>query len=196
VDKFLAAVGPSRKVEKSITVDRMASAPSEASSAPEPRAPRKPRESAPRKPRADGEAASRAPRSSSGGAEQSGRPPKRGRDMGEDRARPARDAVTQSVESAPTPTTEPNAKPDTGTAPDRKLKKPRKPKDGVSKAGAKFDKPKLGKPKFDKPRSASADGKSGKPGKPAKGKPQSKPGSGTKKPHRKGVNKPKAPWVD
>ncbi|WP_323794864.1 DEAD/DEAH box helicase [Nisaea sp.] len=196
VDKFLAAVGPSRKVEKSITVDRMASAPSEASSAPEPRAPRKPRESAPRKPRAEGESSSRAPRPPRGEAEQGGYPPKRRRDMGEDQARPARDAVTQSVDTAPIPTPEPSSRPDAGTAPDRKLKKPRKPKDGDAKAGAKFGKPKLGKPKFDKPKSASADGKPGKPGKPAKGKPQSKPGSGPKKPHRKGVNKPKAPWVD
>ena len=198
VDKFLAAVGPSRKVEKSITVDRMASAPSEASPASEPRAPR-----APRKPRADGEPASRAPRAPRpprGEAEQGGYPPKRQRDMGEVQAR---DAVTQSVDTTPSPTPEPSSKADAGTAPDRKPKKPRKPKDGDVKAGAKFGKPKLGKPKlgkpkFDKPKSASAsaDGKPGKTGKPAKGKPQPKPGSGPKKPHRKGVNKPKAPWVD
>lgn len=199
VDKFLAAVGPSRKVEKSITVDRMANAPSETSSAPEPRAPR-----APRKPRADAEnRPARAPRPARVEADQGDRPPRRRRDMDEDQARPERDVVTHSVDSAPeTQAPAYERKPGADTAPDRKPKKPRKPKEGVAKAGAKFSKPKLGKPKFDKPKSASADsrpgkprtadGKSGKPARPGK----SKASAGTKKPHRKGVTKPKAPWVD
>ncbi|MEQ8335287.1 DEAD/DEAH box helicase [Nisaea sp.] len=201
VDKFLAAVGPSRKVEKSITVDRMAGAPSaETSGAPAPRAPRAPRparaESAPA-PRTQ-----RAPRPAGSETGQGDRPQTRRRDMGEGQARPARDIVTQPVDTAPSPAPASAPGTDAVAVLDRKPRKPKKPKEGAVKAGAKSSKPKPGKTKFDKPKSAAADSRSGKPrtadgkpGKPARpGKP--KAGPGAKKAHRKGVTKPKAPWVD
>ena len=137
-DKFLATVGPGRKVEKSITVDRMVGAPSERESTLDSRTPR-------------------TPRPSGGGAVQDGHPLKGGRKKGKDRAQSAPDAATHSINVAQSPTLEPGAKPNAGTAPDRKSKKS---------------------------------------GKPSKGKRQSKPGSGPKKPHRKGVKKSKAPSVD
>lgn len=174
VDKFLAAVGPSRKVEKSITVDRMSGAPAQQEASSEPRAPRPPR-----RPRAD--------------AEPGDRPMKRQRDKRAPQDRPAADVVTEAAEAVPA------SAPDERPAQDYKTKKPRKPKDGPGKPGGKSGKPHSGQAK--PAHAKSGDGKAGqaKFGKPKAGdgkpgKPKSK--SGTKKPHRKGVSKPKAPWVD
>ena len=132
VDKFLEAVGPTRKVEKTITVDRVpgggASAP--VAIAPEPRAPR-----APRPPQA--------------ATEPGARPMRRRRDGDGDFGRSARDVFTPPVDTSPIAST------DDGTAAERKPKKPKKPKENLGKAGAKFGKVKFGKPKF-------GDGKPGK----------------------------------
>jgi ATP-dependent RNA helicase DeaD len=180
VDGFLEAVGPSRKVEKTITVDRMPGAtPPQPSAAAEPRAPR-----GPRTPRAE--------------AEPGARPMMRRRDSGAREGEPSRDVFTPPVgqqaamppvDTTPLATGEPQGD---GAATDRKPKKPKKPKDRNAKAGAghskagpgkpggKFGKSKFGKPKF-------GDGKPGA-GKAGTGKP--------KKAHRKGTPSPKPPQAD
>jgi ATP-dependent RNA helicase DeaD len=157
VDKFLEAVGPTRKVEKTITVDRMpGAAPGQpqATAIAEPRPPRPPRP-----PRAE--------------AEPGARPMVRKRDTGREDRRPSGDVFTPPVDTTPLATA------DAGAAPERKPKKPKKPKDGAGragapKAGAKFGKAKFGKPKF-------GDGKPGKD-KPGKGKPKKAHRKGTSAP--------------
>ena len=180
IDRFLQAIGPSRKLEKTITVDRIAgdrasgaltsSPPDQLPVAAEPRTPR-----TPRMPKAE--------------ADPGARPVKRRPEKDTDQGRPSNDdatpstgqqAVTASTDMPPISRsdTEPTAKPDGATSLERKPKKPKKskkPNDGAGKAGLKFTKIKSGNTKFGD-------------GKPVKAKP--------KKAHRKGPSAPKPSQPD
>jgi ATP-dependent RNA helicase DeaD len=195
VDKFLETVGPTRKVEKTITVDRIAGtpeAPTPQPRAPQPRTPnaealREPRADAPREPRAEAPQKPRAetPRTPRAEAEPGARPLIRRRDKGGQDGAPKAQAASRDVftpridaQNAPvdsTPLARADERGDTAGISERKPKKPKKPKTVAGKPGAKFGKAKFGKAKFGKKTSGD--------GKPGAGKP--------KKAHRKGTSAPK-----
>ncbi|WP_420405791.1 DEAD/DEAH box helicase [Nisaea sp.] len=130
-ESLLEAVGPSRKVEKSITVDRMDGMPSALEGSAEPRASRKPR--AERRSRQDSESGDR--------------PPARKWDKGRKRDRSERETAAER------PDTVVKEVPDSDDKP-RKFDKTRKPKNSAGKPGGKFAKGRTGTAK-------SADGKRG-----------------------------------